>query len=242
MTIGKSPARTFRLERPGLPTLYLKTAKASAPGDCLVQEKAVLDWLRGKLPVPEALDWAHEGGEEHLLLSAVPGTDAATRALSADVDKAALARTLGQALRTLHALPTADCPFDWRLDAFLEKARRNVHNGLVDEADFDDDNLGKTAEEVFQEVLRLRPAVEDLVFTHGDYCLPNVILDRDRVSGFIDLGRAGIGDRYRDNALGIRSLRDNGGQGFEDDFFTGYGLAAPDWAKIEFFILLDELF
>ena len=33
---------------------------------------------------------------------------------------------------------------------------------------------------------------------HGDYCLPNVMLDGWSFSGFIDLGGAGIGDRHID--------------------------------------------
>ena len=33
---------------------------------------------------------------------------------------------------------------------------------------------------------------------HGDYCLPNVILDDWRFSGFVDLDCAGVGDRHVD--------------------------------------------
>src|SRR3712207_8939854 len=32
---------------------------------------------------------------------------------------------------------------------------------------------GRTAHELFETLLRTRPASEDLVLTHGDYCLPN---------------------------------------------------------------------
>ncbi len=49
---------------------------------------------------------------------------------------------------------------------------------------------------------------EDIVFIHGDYCLPNVFLDGDSI-GFIDLDHAGTGDRWADIALCWRSLKDN---------------------------------
>ena len=41
------------------------------------------------------------------------------------------------------------------------------------------------------DLLRKRHDEEDLVFTHGDYCLPNVIIDGEEVAGFVDWGRAG---------------------------------------------------
>ena len=88
-----------------------------------------------------------------------------------------------------------------------------------------------------------RPSREDLVFTHGDYCLPNVILKDGKVRGFIDWGRAGVADRYQDIALGVRSLRHNH---YPEDlvtvFLEAYGITDPDWGKIEYFILLDEFF
>jgi kanamycin kinase len=33
---------------------------------------------------------------------------------------------------------------------------------------------------------------------HGDYCLPNIILDDWQFSGFIDLDNSGVGDRHVD--------------------------------------------
>ena len=47
------------------------------------------------------------------------------------------------------------------------------------------------------------------MFVHGDFCLPNVFFADGKVSGFIDLGDAGIADRWYDIALGYRSLKHN---------------------------------
>ena len=44
---------------------------------------------------------------------------------------------------------------------------------------------------------------------HGDYCLPNIILKEHTVSGYIDVALAGVGDRYQDLALAVRSLAYN---------------------------------
>ena len=127
------------------------------------------------------------------------------------------------------------------LDRMLQEADRNVADGIVDEADFDDER-GRSAAELFEELmLRSRPE-EDLVFTHGDYCLPNVIIDGEEVSGFVDWGRAGVADRYKDIALIVRSLEYNTGRDLRAMFFEAYGLPSPDADKIEYYKLLDEFF
>jgi kanamycin kinase/aminoglycoside 3'-phosphotransferase-3 len=91
---------------------------------------------------------------------------------------------------------------------------------------------------------------EEPVISHGDYCLPNVFVEDDRVSGFLDLGSAGLADRWQDIALCYRSLKHNYdgtyGETPRPDFdpntlFQELGIE-PDWNKIKYYLLLDELF
>ena len=145
-------------------------------------------------------------------------------------------------MRSIHSLPYRHCPFDRSLEVEIAAARRNAALGQVQPADYDTARLGMKADEMLAELLATRPLQEDLAFTHGDYCLPNVIIRRGQVSGFVDWGRGGIGDRYRDIALAIRSIQYNLGPGFEQSFFDTYGLSSPNWAKIGYFMLLDEFF
>jgi aminoglycoside phosphotransferase len=51
-----------------------------------------------------------------------------------------------------------------------------------------------------------KPAVDPVSFVHGDYCLPNVLVRYGKVSGFVDLSAAGIGDPWLDYAWCIWSL------------------------------------
>jgi len=64
------------------------------------------------------------------------------------------------------------------------------------------------------------------VLTHGDFCLPNVLVDEARfgsLSGLIDVGQAGLGNPEVDLAAGVWSLQYNFGRGFARDFLNAYG-------------------
>ena len=59
---------------------------------------------------------------------------------------------------------------------------------------------------------------------HGDYCLPNVMLEDWRFSGFIDLDHGGIGDRHIDLYWGCWSLGFNlKTDRYRDRFLDAYG-------------------
>ena len=236
-TGGYSQTRTFRLDRWGQTSRFLKVAPMSHWRE-LRSEKERLEWLDGELPVPQVLWFQENADKEFLLLSALPGSDAASLAdgdLSTDI-----VRLLATGMRTVHEVPVDECPFDRSLEGEIERVRFNVVNGLVDEDEIEDQHQGKSAQDLFELLLSTRPADEDLVFTHGDYSLPNVLIDGTEIAGFVDWSRAGVGDRYKDIALVVRSLRSNPGEHLERDLFQAYGISEPDQAKIAFYILLDE--
>ncbi len=49
-----------------------------------------------------------------------------------------------------------------------------------------------------QLVAQASAIVGDVVFTHGYYCFPNLLLDGPEISGIVDWGIAGISDINRD--------------------------------------------
>jgi aminoglycoside phosphotransferase len=241
VTFGYSGMRVFRVVPPGGRPSYLKVAPSPLAEE-LAAERDRLTWLRGRLGVPTIESYAIDGKLAFLLISAVPGTMACDPIFTAELPQ--LVARLGEGLRQLHQLEIADCPFDMRLDTQLARAEQRVRSGLVDEDDFDEPRQGMRAADLFAQLLRDRPAGEELVFTHGDYCLPNIMIDRQggRLSGFIDLGRSGVADRHQDLALAARSLAYNFGPGWEPLLWESYGVATPDPAKIAYYQLLDEFF
>ena len=200
-----------------------------------------LRWLWGRVAVPELLGWSDEGEASPwvwMVTSVLAGT-VACESPHRQEPASAIVR-VAEALRRFHALPRDECPFDARLSQVLAVARRRVARGWVDESDFDEQRQGWTAAEVLAEVERTVPATEDLVVTHGDPCLPNVLFDGSRLGGWIDLGRFGVGDRHRDLALVARSADYNYGAGWGQRLLEAYG-GVIDEERLAFYRLLDEL-
>ncbi len=236
VTIGCSGTYIFRIGE-----AYLKINPVSAV-DRLSTERERIEWLQGRLPVPRVLYYSADTVHEYLLVSAVSGIMACEQSLHDDVPK--VVRLLAEGLRMIHSIPIHDCPFDRSLSTTIALARQRVEAGLVDESDFDTERSGKHASDLYIELLQQHPETEYLVFTHGDYCLPNILLDwqHNTISGFIDLARAGIADRYHDLALAARSLAFNFDARWIPLLFQEYGITEPDEHKIRFYKLLDEFF
>lgn len=238
-TLGHSDAGVFRLEAADKPRLFLKVDEADGFGE-LPAEVERLRWLgQQSISCPEVLAFEVHSGRNWLLMSAMSGKDL----VSADPLPAEKTITImAEALRTLHALEIGSCPFDHRLDRRIANARARMEAGLVDEEDFDDERSGRSARDVFADLIALRPASEDLVVAHGDACLPNFMVDGDRFSGFIDCGRLGIADRCQDLALSCWSIRHNLGEEWIAPFLALYGGPDADPARLAYYRLLDEFF
>lgn len=214
-------------------------------------EHRMMAWLSGRLPVPRVLFSRTEGETSYLLMSRTEGEMACARTYLDNPRR--LVRLLAQGLRELWAVDISECPCRQTLDEKLRLAEIRVKNRLCDLEHVEPGTYGENGfaspAELLEWLKRNRPA-EELVFSHGDCCLPNVFLRDNEISGFIDLGRSGIADRYQDIALCHRSLRDNlagkfGGEcrpGFDPCRLFDELQIKPDWEKIRYFILLDELF
>ena len=246
VTVGMSAAAVWRCTREGAPTLYLKTAQTGA-AMALDGEAARLEWMRASgLPVPAVHAYLRTGDAEYLLLDEVDGVDASDQRWQSVAARVIAALAAG--LRRLHQTSIAECPFDQRVAGQIEEARARMETGRVDTDDFDEIRTGRSVSDLFAELVATRPSGEDLAFTHGDYCVPNIILRQPEpggdvtVAGFVDCGRAGVADRHQDLALAARSITYNFGEQWVAPFFKLYGDPAPDPEKLAFYTLLDEFF
>jgi aminoglycoside phosphotransferase len=86
--------------------VYVKRAAA------LAGERDRLEWLQGRLPVPEVLGFFHAAGDEWLMTREVPGVPLFHRSVAWPPSR--VARVLGEILRAIHATDATDCPFGVR--------------------------------------------------------------------------------------------------------------------------------
>ena len=211
----------------------------------------VMKWLEGKISAPKVIEYEEENGKCYLLMSRIKGKMSCDEYYLERPE--ILLNALSSGLKMLWNIDVCECPQVRDLDAVLEEARLQVENHQVDLEHVDPETFGENGFENPKQLLEWlesnRPSFEP-VFSHGDYCLPNIFLEDGQVKGFIDLGRAGIGDKWNDIALCYRSLKHNfdgmyGGKKYEnynpDMLFEVLGVE-PDWEKIKYYLLLDELF
>ncbi len=228
--------------------MVLKIEKSS---DYVEKQVRIMQWLEDRLLAPKVLAFEIQEDRSYLLMSRVHGDMACAEYYLEHPH--VLLKALAEALKMLWALDISECPNLRDLDAELAEAKYRVENDLVDLDNVEPTTFGEGG---FESPAHLLQWLEDnrpeneLTFSHGDFCLPNVLLMDGEVSGFIDLGDAGVGDKWRDIALCYRSLKHNfdgtfGGKVYEDFnpdmLFEALGIE-PDWEKLNYYILLDELF
>lgn len=228
--------------------MYLKIENASEESD---NEHRIMTWLNGKIPVPKIICSNKVNKKNYLLMSRINGKMACDEQYMQNPDL--LVKLLADGLKMLWSVDISDCHYDNSLCNKLQLAEQRVKSNLCSMEDVEKDTYGengfKNPEDLLQWLKDNQPT-EDIVFSHGDYCLPNIFFESDQISGFIDLGRSGKADRYQDIALCYRSLVHNadgtyGGKVYSqlnpERLFEELEIE-PDWDKLKYYILLDELF
>ena len=87
--------------------VYVKRAAS------LAGERDRLEWLQGRLPVPEVVGFFQAAGDDWLMTREVPGVPLYHRSVGWTPSR--VARLLGGILRTIHATDATDCPTDRRV-------------------------------------------------------------------------------------------------------------------------------
>lgn len=211
----------------------------------------VMGWLADKIPVPQVLCCERGRQYQYLLMSRIQGKMACDTWFLERPEE--LLTLLADVLQQLWQVDISGCPRIRDLDVQLKDARYRVENQLVDIENTEPDTFGpggfRDPEELLRYLEEHRPEWEP-VLSHGDFCLPNIFFENGRLSGLIDLAHTGVSDKWQDIALCYRSLKHNfdgsyGGKVYPDfdpdRLFEKLGFE-PDWEKIRYFLLLDELF
>ncbi|MHB8127505.1 MAG: APH(3') family aminoglycoside O-phosphotransferase [Mobilitalea sp.] len=217
---------------------YLKVEPKT--GDLETEYNNML-WLKGKISVPRIIEWDSDKDADYLLISDIGG-----KMLCDDFylkNPALAVSLLAKGINLLRTVDIKDCPIHNDLHKKLKNATENIRLNRVDMTDWESSSNGFSSPEDLLKYLNSNiPKNEELVFTHGDYCLPNIFADKEQLTGFIDIGRAGAADLWQDVALCIRSLRHNFKTEDYDDLLLKQIGIPINKEKLNYYILLDELF
>ncbi|WP_029118053.1 APH(3'') family aminoglycoside O-phosphotransferase [Mycobacterium sp. URHB0044] len=242
VTRGESGAEVFRSAD------GLRYAKVVGPDqvDVLAAERDRIAWAHGRgLPTPAVLDWRATEHGARLVMTAVAGVPADQ--LSPD-DFSRAWPSIADSVRALHDITGEECPFRRDLDTMLELARDVVSRDAVNPDFLPDDDKAVAAAALLERVeaeaeARRQQEQHDRVVCHGDLCLPNLLVDGGRFSGFIDLGRLGVADPHADLALLLANVGDTYGdlaRVARDVLDAGYPPSIDD-DRLTFYLRLDPL-
>ena len=206
---------------------YLKTCGAGT----LKKEAEMTAYFHKKGLGAEVLHYSSDE-RDWLVTSRVIGEDC-TYGVYLD-DPKRLCDTIAIELRKLHETDFSDCPVQDRMSEYLALAYENYRTGNYDKSAFPDSFGYSSGEEAYRTLKEGQAHLKNEVLLHGDYCLPNIMLDDWRFSGFIDLGNGGVGDRHVDLFWGAWTLWFNlKTDKYRERFFDAYGRDKVDEEKIK---------
>ena len=220
-------ARVYLIEREG--GCFLKSGEVGT----LKREAEMTGYFHSIGLGAEVLHYSTFEGRDLLLTSRVRGEDCTHPEYLENPTK--LCDTVATKLRELHELRYTGCPVMQRTTDYLALVEENYRTGNYDSSHFPDSFGYASAEEAIAVLRDGKGALKNDVLIHGDYCLPNIMLDGWRLSGFIDLGNAGVGDRHIDIFWGTWTLWFNlKTWQYTDRFLDAYGRdkANPEILKV----------
>ncbi|MCL2088039.1 MAG: aminoglycoside 3'-phosphotransferase [Oscillospiraceae bacterium] len=178
---------------------FLKSAAKGA----LEREAVMTKYFHGKGFAAEVISYLSDE-RDWLLTAKIHGDDCTAAKYLEQPER--LVELLGERLAFLHSLDYTACPVPNHTERYLAKMKQNKIADTFDKSHFPDSFGYRSAEEAWAVVEKHGHLLNNDTLLHGDYCLPNVILDDWRFSGFIDLDSGGVGDRHVDIFWGIWTL------------------------------------
>jgi kanamycin kinase len=194
---GLSTAQTLFINKDG--GYFLK----SAPKGELAMEAVMTRYFHDKGLSASVLSYISED-RDWLLSERVPGDNCTAEHYLAQPER--LCDILAGRLAELHRMDFCGCPVHNHTERYLAAAGRSKLTSIMEKNVFSEKWGIKSVDEARRIVKERGCLLRSDTLLHGDYCLPNVILDNWRFSGFIDLANGGVGDRHVDIYWAMWSL------------------------------------
>lgn len=207
--------------------LFLKEAKAGM----LKNEALMTSFFHSRGLSAEVLYYDTIGSKDYFITRRIPGENCIHEMYLKDPER--LCDTIAGRLRSLHETDPSGCPVLNRIETYRNSVLKGIKGNNYDldlfEGIWDFGSVDEVIDMARQGLSKLKAEV----LIHGDYCLPNIILNKWRFSGFIDVGNGGLGDRHIDILWGIWTLKYNLKTAeYTDRFKDAYGRDIIDDNKL----------
>lgn len=224
------PSFVYRIITQNDAVLFMKVANKLNP------ELEKLQWLKDKINVPTIVNFSSLNETDYLLMTEVNGIVCDEPNWKQNpkylIDK------LIESIQILHSIDFTNCLFRYNWKEQIKEVKIKIDKGTLKTNDLSKKYQYQSIEKHYERLVSLIPENDAITFTHGDLCLPNILISNDKIS-FVDLGLSGVSDEYRDLALLSRSICSNYGDELEQYFLKKY-CNEIDYNKIEFYRLLDQ--
>lgn len=159
--------------------------------------------------------------QDYLVTEKITGDDCITDKYLRQPQR--LCDKIAESLIILHSLDILDCPIS-HTGIYLQTAEQSYISNSYNKEHFPDSFGYTSAQEAWGVVQSRKRLLKSDTLLHGDYCLPNIILNNWKLSGFVDLSNSGVGDRHVDIFWALWSLAFNlKTNKFRERFFDAYG-------------------
>ena len=140
----------------------------------------------------------------------------------------------------MHDMDFSDCPVDQLGELLARAPGAAFEQWLLD--DLRPFIGGASAEKAASEIRAGQGLLRRDALVHGDYCLPNILLDGWRRTGFIDVAEGGVGDRHWDIVWGLWTIHHNLKKTeYGERFLDAYGRDAVDKDRLRICALLAAM-
>ena len=216
---------------------YMKDKKLYIKVGCNLQdEKINTIYFHKKGVTGEVIDFIQDDFYDYLVMREIEGENGIENNYLNSPKK--LAENFGKHLRMIHSIDRKDSPKKYIIENLIENAEKNVLTNNLNMKSFFY-KTGFTPQKGLLMLDYLKDSYINDTFIHGDYCLPNIIMDNYKFKGIIDLDSCGIGDRHYDLCCGLWSLKYNlKTDDFGEVFLKSYGYDLIDKDRLLFGKLL----
>jgi len=224
-------ARVFFLDKDQ--GFYVKTAEKGT----LRREAEMTNFFYKKGLCAEVVGYFSEESD-WFVTKKVVGDDCITQKYLDNPEK--LCDSLAEIMHILHGTNLNGCPCGDVMQALMMIAEQNHTNGTLRRKEIPQKRGFATADDAWKCFCDGKELLKSDVLVHGDFCLPNVMLDDWKFSAFVDVGEGGRGSKYLDFFWVTWSLNYNlRTNAFADRFFDAYGREKVDFEAFRVMKALD---